>query len=230
MGNDLTPDISVNKFFGNFKIFPKDIQLPITPDKADERDRSIRDVIDVIKVGKLGFRGRKNGNKLFFLYRLERSFPLKVAIAVVFIVEEFKVLRLGTEIPITPEPLGSKEAAIIGVIEALHGTIPPRFSDGDKDDFDPEGKTEAKDDAERTGMPIAAPKAEFVVELKEVWDAHGFPAADQALSDGAVVFAPLGMDKDPVTVKVHHLERIEAAVVFDIARSQQVGLVDVVAP
>jgi len=145
-------------------------------------------------------------------------------------VEEFEVPRLGTEIAITTEPLGSKEAAIIGVIEALHGTIPPRFSDGDKDGFDPEGKTEAKDDAERTGMPIAAPKAKFVVELKEVGDAHGFPAADQTLSDRSVVFAPLGMDKDPVTVKVYHMERIEAAVVFDIARFEQVGLVDVVAP
>ena len=143
--------------------------------------------------------------------------------------EEFEVLRLGTEIAITAEPLGSKEAAIIGVIEALHGTIPPRFSDGNKDGFDPEGKTEAKDDTERTGMSIAAPKTKFVVELKEVGKAHGFPAADQALGDRSVVFAPLGMDKDPVAVKVHHLEGIEAAVAFDIARSQQVGLVDVVA-
>ena len=176
------------------------------------------------------FRGRKDRNKFFFLDRLERSFPLKVAIAVVFVVEAFKGFRLGTEVLVTTEPLGSKETAIIGVIEALHGPIPPRFSDGDKDDFDPEGKTEAKDDAERTGVPIAAPKAQCVVDLKKLWKAHGFPATDQALSHGSVVFAPLGMDKDPVTVKVHHMEGIEAAVVFDIARPQQVGLVDVVAP
>jgi hypothetical protein len=149
---------------------------------------------------------------------------------VVFIVEELKVLRLEAEIAITPEPLGSKEATIIGVIEAFHGTIPPRFSDGDKDDFDPEGKTETKDDAKGTGMPIAAPKAELVVELKEVGDPHGFPTANQALRNGSVVFAPLGMDKDPVTVKVHHMEGIEAAVVLDIARPQKVGLMDVVAP
>jgi hypothetical protein len=177
----------------------------------------------------LEFRGRENGNKLFLLDLLERSLSLKAAIAVAFIMEEFKVLRLGTEIPITAKPLGSEEAAVIGVIEALHGTVPPGFSDGDKDGFDVEGKTEAKDDAERTGMPIAAPKAEFVVELKEVGDAHGFPATNQALSDCSVVFVPLGMDKDPVTVKVDHMERIEAAVVFDITRSEQVGLVDVVA-
>jgi hypothetical protein len=167
----------------------------------------------------LEFRGRENGNKLFLLDLLERGLPLKAAIAVVFIMEEFKVLRLRTEISITAEPLGSEEATVIGVIEALHGTIPPGFSDGDKDDFDGQGKTEAKDDAERTGMPIAAPKTEFVVELKEVGDAHGFPAVDQALSDRSVVFAPLGMEKDPVTVKIDHMERIEAAIVFDIARS-----------
>jgi hypothetical protein len=178
----------------------------------------------------LKFRGRKNGSKSFFLDRLKRSFSLKVAIAVVFVVEAFKVLRLGTQMSVTTEPLGAEEAAIIGVIEALHGTIPPRFSDGDKYNFDPEGKTEAKDDAERTGVPIAAPKAQCVVDLKEVRKAHGFPATDQALSHGSVVFAPLGMDKDSMTVEVHHMEGIEAAVVFDIARSQQVGLVDVVAP
>jgi hypothetical protein len=227
IGNDLSPDIGVNKFFGNFKILSKDIQFPITPDEADERDCSFG---DVVQVGKLEFRRRKDRNKLFFLYGLERSFALKVAIAVVFIMEELKVLRLGAEIPIAPEPLGSKEATIIGVIEAFHGTIPPRFSDGDKDDFDPEGKTETKDDAKRTGIPIAAPKAKFVVDLKEVGNAHGFPATDQALGDGSVVFAPLGMDKDPVAVNVHHLEGIEAAVVFDIPRPQKVGLMDVVAP
>ena len=148
----------------------------------------------------------------------------------VLIMKEFKVLCLGTKIPITPEPLGTKEPAIVSVIEALHGSIAPRFSDRDKDNFDSERKTEPKDDAERTGMAIAAPKAEFVVELKEVGDAQGFPAADQAQSDRSVVFVPLGMDKDPVTVKIDHMEGIEAAVVFDIARSQQVGLVDVVAP
>ena len=78
--------------------------------------------------------------------RLERGLPLKAAIAVVFIVEEFKVLCLGTKIPITPEPLGPKETAVISVIEALHGSIPPRLSDGDKDDFDSQGKTKAQDD------------------------------------------------------------------------------------
>ena len=67
------------------------------------------------------FRGRENGNKVFLLDLLERGLPLKAAIAVVFIMEEFKVLRLRTEIPITAEPLGSKEAAVIGVIEARHG-------------------------------------------------------------------------------------------------------------
>jgi hypothetical protein len=157
------------------KILSKDIQLPIAADKANERDRSLG---DVIQIGKLKFWGREDRNKLFFLDRLERGLPLKAAIAVVFIVEEFKVLCLGTKIPITPEPLGPKETAVIRVIEALHGSIPPRLSDGDKDDFDPQGKAKAQDDPKGTRMPVAAPKGQCVVELEKIRDAHGFPTAD----------------------------------------------------
>lgn len=92
--------------------------------------------------------------------------------------KKLKVLGLGTKIPITSEPLGAKEAAVIGIIETLHGSIAPRFGDGNKDDFDPQGKAKAQDEPKRPGMPVAAPEAEFVVELKKVGDPHGFPAAD----------------------------------------------------
>jgi hypothetical protein len=131
---------------------------------------------------------------------LEGGFAFKAAIPVIFIVEEFKVLRLGTKMAIAAEPLRAEESAIIGVIEALHGSIPPRFPNGDKDDFDCQGKTKAKDDTERTRIPIAAPKAEFVVDLKEVGDPHGFPAAEQAHGDGFVLFSSLGVNKDAMTV------------------------------
>lgn len=225
LGDDFSPDIGVNKFFRNFKMFSEDIQFSITTDKADERDGSFR---DVIKVGELEFRRRKNRDELGFLNRLERSFPLKAAIPMVFIMEEFKVLRLGAERTITPEPLSTKESPIIGVIEALHRSIPPRLSDGDKDDFDSQGKTEAKDDTERTRMPVAAPKAEFVVDLKEIGDPHGFPAADQAQSDGFVVFPSLGVDKNAMAVKIDDVQRIESSIVFDVTRAKEVGLMDVV--
>jgi hypothetical protein len=146
----------------------------------------------------------------------------------VFIMEEFKVLRLGTEISITSEPLSTKESPIIGVIEALHRSIPPRLSDGDKDDLDAQGKTEAKDDTERTRMPVAAPKAQFVVDLKEVGDPHGFPAADQAQGNGLVVFPSLGVDKNSMAVKVDDVQGIEASIVLDVSRAKEVGLMDVV--
>ena len=148
----------------------------------------------------------------------------------VFIMEEFKILRLGTEISIAAEPLRPKESPIIGVIEALHRSISPRFSNGDKDDFDSQGKTEAKDDAERTRIPIAAPKAEFVVDLKEVGDPHGFPAADQAQGDGLVVFPSLGVDKNAMAVKVDDVKGIESSIVLDVPRAEEVDLVDVVEP
>jgi hypothetical protein len=61
----------------------------------------------------------------------------------VFIMEEFKVLRLRAKIAIAREPLGTKEPAIVTVIEALHGSIAPRFSNRDKDHFDAQRETQA---------------------------------------------------------------------------------------
>jgi hypothetical protein len=225
LGDDFSADIGVNKFFGNFKMFSEDIQFSITPDKADERDGSIR---NVIKIGKLEFWRRKNRDEVCLLNRLERGSSLEAAIPMVFIMEDFKVLRLGSEISIIAEPLGAKEPAVVSVIEALHRSIAPRLSDGDKDDFDSHGKTEAKDDTERTRMPVAAPKAEFVVDLKEVGDPHSFPATDQAQSDGLVVFPSLGVDKNAMAVKIDDVKRIESSIVFDVTRAEEVGLMDVV--
>jgi hypothetical protein len=147
----------------------------------------------------------------------------------VFIVEKLKVLSLGTKIPITSEPLGAKEAAVIGVIETLHGSIAPRFGDGNKDDFDPQGKAKAQNDPKRPGMSVAAPEGQFVVELEKVGDPHGFPAANQALGNGSIVFAPLGLNKDPMAVEIDDMEGIEAPVVFDVPGAEEVGLMDVVA-
>ena len=96
----------------------------------------------------------------------------------VLIMEEFKVLRLGTEIAIAPEPLGAKVSAIVSVIEALHGSVPPRFPNGDKDGFDAQRKTRAQDSPKRTRIAVAAPKTEFVVEFEEVGDPYGFPTTN----------------------------------------------------
>ena len=77
-------------------------------------------------------------------------------------------------------------------------------------------------------MPIAAPKTQCVVELKKIGDAHGFPAANQALGDGLVVFAPVGLNKDPMAVKIDDMKGIESSIVFDVPGAEEVGLMDIV--
>jgi hypothetical protein len=98
----------------------------------------------------------------------------------VSIMEEFEVLGLGSEVTIATKPLPSEESLIIGIIEALHDSITPRFSYRDKDHLDPQKQTESEDDAKGTRVTIASSKAEFVVDLEKVGNSHGFPATDQA--------------------------------------------------
>jgi hypothetical protein len=146
----------------------------------------------------------------------------------VSVMEEFKVFGLGSEVAIATKPLPSEESPIIGIIEALHDSITSRFSYRNKDHFDAQKQTESEDDAKRTRVTIASPKAEFVVELEEVWNPHGLPATDQAQSHGLVVLPSLRVKKDSVTVEIHDIEGIETAIVFDVSGANEVRLVDVV--
>ena len=148
----------------------------------------------------------------------------------VSIVEDLKVLGLRSEVAIAPKPLGSEESSIIGIIEALYDSITPGFSYGDKDHFYPQQKTNSEDNAEGTGVTIAPPKTELVVDLKKVGHTHGLPTADQAQSRGLVVFSSLRMKEDPVAVKIHDVERIETSIVFDVSRPEEVRLMDVIDP
>jgi hypothetical protein len=118
----------------------------------------------------------------------------------VSIVEEFKVLGLGSEVTIAAEPLGSEESPVIGIIEALHNSITPRFSYRDEDHLDPQKQTDPQDDAKGTGVAIASAETEMVVDLKKVGYSHSLPTVDQAQGHGLVVFSSLGMKKDPVAV------------------------------
>lgn len=148
----------------------------------------------------------------------------------VFIMEEVEILRLGFEMPIVPKPLSSEESFIVGIIEALHGSVPPGFPDRDEDRFDSQKQAEPEDDPKGAGVAIASPEAEFVVELKKIGHSHGFPAADQPLHRRIVVFSSLGMEKDPVAVEIDDVEGKEPPVALDISRSDEIGLVDMVAP
>ena len=146
----------------------------------------------------------------------------------VLVMKELKVLGLGPELAITPEPLPSKEAPMVGIIKTLHSSITPRFSYGDEDYLDPQRKAEPEDDAKGTRVAVASPKAELVVDLEKVRDAHRLPTTDQSQGHRLIVFSSLGVDKDTMTVEIHDMKRKEAAVVLDVSRSQEICLMDVV--
>ncbi len=146
------------------------------------------------------------------------------------IMEDLKVLGLGSEVTIAPKPLGSEESSVIGIIKALHSSITPRFSYRDEDHFDPQPQTEFENNTKRTGVTIAPSETEFVVDLEKVGHAHSLPTIDQAQRYGLVVFSSLGMEKDPVAVKIHDIERIETPIVLDVSWPKEVCLMDVVDP
>ena len=69
----------------------------------------------------------------------------------VFVMEELKVLGLGSEVAIAPEPLGAKESPVIGIVEALDDSITPRFSYRDEVYLDPQQETESEDNPKGRG-------------------------------------------------------------------------------
>lgn len=148
----------------------------------------------------------------------------------VSIVEELKVLGLGSEVTIAPKPLGSEESSVIGIIKAFHNSITPRFSYRDENYFDPQKQTDSENNAKGTGVTIASPKTEFVVDLEKIGHAHSLPTTDQAQGYGLVVFSSLGMKEDPVAAEIHDIERIETPIVLDVSWSKEVRLMDVVDP
>lgn len=148
----------------------------------------------------------------------------------VSIVEEFKVLGLGAQVTVASEPLGPKEPSVIGIIKALHGSIAPRFSDGDKDHFDPQRQAEPDHRAEGARITVAPPKTQGVVHLEKVGDTHGLPTANQATSHRIVVFSPLRMEEDSMAAQIHDIEGIEAPIALDVSGADEIGLMDIVEP
>jgi len=45
-GNNFSSDIGIDKFFGKFEMFSKDIEFPVTSNKSDDRDCSLGDIVD----------------------------------------------------------------------------------------------------------------------------------------------------------------------------------------
>lgn len=203
VSNDSSPDVAVDKGLGNLKMFSEDIEPPIASDETDKRDGSIRDVVELWQ---FELWRRQNRDKTGFLNHLERGFAFEAAVAMISVVKELEAFGLGSEMAIATKPLGSEEPSVIGIIEALHGSITPRFSNGDENHFDTQQKTEPQDNAKGSGVTIAPAKTELVVDLEKVGHPHGLPTANQAQSHGLIVFSPLGMKRDPVAVQIHDIE------------------------
>jgi hypothetical protein len=142
---------------------------------------------------------------------------------------ELKIPGLGSEVTVTPEPLDSKETAVISVIKAFDRSITPRLSNRDKDSFDSQSKTEPENNSKRSRVTVAPAESQLVVELEKIGHSQSLPASDQPLSDGLIALGSLGMKKDAMTAEIHDIERKEATIVLDIARPHQIGLVDIVA-
>ena len=208
-------------------MFSKDIQFAVTADETDERDGSLRDVVDVRQCESAG---EQNGGVVRLVDDLDRGLAFKAAVPMVSIVEEFKVLRLGSQVTVASEPLGPKEPSIIGVIEALHGSIAPRFSDGDKDHFNPQKQAEPDHHAEGARITIASSKTQCIVELNKIGDTHALPAPKQATSHRIVVFSPLRVQEDSVAAQIHDIETVKASIALDVSGAYEIGLMDIVEP
>jgi|PlaIllAssembly_1097288.scaffolds.fasta_scaffold85836_1 hypothetical protein len=146
------------------------------------------------------------------------------------IMEEFKVLGLGSEMTIGTKPLPSKESPIIALIEAFHDTITPRFSYRDEYHLDTHDQAESQNDAKGARVAIASTETEFVVELEKIGDSHGLPAADQTQGYGLVVFPSLGIEKNSVARAIDNIERMETPIVLDVPGTQEICLMDVIDP
>jgi hypothetical protein len=142
---------------------------------------------------------------------------------------ELEIPGLGSEVAVTPKPLDSKETLVIGIIKAFDRSITPGFSNRDEDGFDPQRETKSENDSKGPRVTVASTESQLVVELEKVGQSESLPASDQALGDSLIVFGSLGMKKDTMTVEIHDVEGKETAIVFDIAGTHQIGLVNIVA-
>jgi hypothetical protein len=174
-GNDFSSNIRIDKGLRELKMLSEDIQLPITSDEANKRDGSLWDIGNLWQSELWRWENREI---ILFLDELGRGLPFEEAVTMILVVEELKVRGLRSKMSVTSKPLGPKESSIIGIIEAFHNSITPRFSYRDKDNFDPHQQTESEDEAKGSRITIASPKAEPIVDLEKVWDPHGLPTAD----------------------------------------------------
>jgi hypothetical protein len=217
--------IGIDKVLGHDELFPKDMQGLIAAYEAYEQDPAIRDNGDGRN---LGVGPQYQGGEVVLLDDLVGGLALEAAVPVVPVVKALKVLRLPLERRVAREKLPAEELPVIGVVEVLHDPVPPRLADGDEDRGNAVVEAHTQDDAQRPGMAVTPPEAQFIIELQKCGDTHGLPAPHEALSHVGVLLRSLGLDVDPVTEHVDDVERIESAIPFDVAGADKIHLMHVV--
>ena len=140
-----------------------------------------------------------------------------------------KILALPFEYGIAGKPLSAKKLLVIGLVETLNNAIAPRLSNRDKDRLDAEIEAKSQHQAQGSWVAVTPSETEFIVHLQEVGKPHGFPAAQQALGNIVIFLGPTGLDKNPMTVQIDHIQGVKSAVSLDITGTHKVHLVDIIA-
>ena len=225
LGNDHGFDIRVDQLFGNDEPLPENIQLPVAADKADQDDVPLGDLPDPghPRVGR-----HPDGLVIGGGPYLHRGFVAQAAVPMMAVMEPLEVLALPLEGLVVREPLPAKEHLVVGIVEPLHIPVSPGLADGDKDRCDPVIKAQPDHDPEGSRVTVAAPEAQFVVELGKIRDPHGLPAPQETGGYRVIGLGSLRLEIDLVAEAVHHVDRVEPAIALNIPGPHQVDLVDVV--
>ena len=71
-------------------------------------------------------------------------------------------------------------------------------------------------------------EAQLIVKLQEIRNANDLPAPHQAGDNLLILFGSLRFNVNAMAVKIHHIERIEFAVILDIPWTDKVSLMNVI--
>jgi len=218
-------DIRVDQLFGNDEPLPEDIQLSVAADEPDQDDGPLGDLFEP---GHPSIGRHPHGLVAGGGQNLHRGFAAQAAVPMMAVMEPLEVFALPLEGLVAREPLPAKEHLVVGLVEPLHIPVSPRLADGNKDRRDPVIETQPDHDPEGSGITVAAPEAQLVVELGKVRDAHGLPTPQETGGHRVIGLGSLRLEIDRMAEAIHHVERVEPAVAFDIPGPHQVDLVDVV--
>ena len=124
--------------------------------------------------------------------------------------------------------MATEKFLVVGVVEALDHRIAPGLRDRDEHRRNAEVQTQPDNQARGARIAVAAAKTQFVIKEQKIRQPHGFPATQQTAGDLPIRFGALGFDINPMAKKIDDVKRIEFAITLDVARADEIGLMNVV--